>query len=664
MAAYAKNVKSINRQTVMDGIVTELHAKLIEQQSKKTQVEERWLADLQQYYGEYPPELRSKLDAQQQQTGSSTIFVNQTRPKCNMAESRLADMLFPVDGRNWALDLPAELRADSSPDPQLQMYIDDAEQRAKNMQAEMDSQLKESDYSIIGRDCIHDAVLLGTGIVRGPMAKAKRERRWEQVADGVYEIVVDESEQPGFARVNPWDFFPDMAANGARDSEFFFERDYLTRLQVQDLLKHPGYKATRQQIKDVLTLGPGVTYVGRGEDRRQQIRVLSGVTTESVRTKFERWRYHGPVRKSLLQDIGMEIDGDDMEIPIYIEFIGDKMIKFDKLLLDTEEYPYNMFCWFQAEETPFGFGIPWAMRSSQSAMNSTWRAMLDNAALSAGPQIVMDENAIEPTDGQWALSPRKVWRKLTGAVSKTVRDVFTVFDIRSWQPELMGIYSEAKVLADEETSLPLIAQGQAPNVQQTATTTSMQMNSANAVLRRVVKAWDDDITQPVMTRLYDWNMQYNERDDIKVDAVVKPRGTSTLLVKETQSAAILQMMNITQSPALAPWSKFDAMLRTAWETLHINPEDYVKTQAEYESDQAQLAQQPQEPDPDKVADLQAKMAMNEQDNEATLAKAEMDNQTKVLLQIMDMAARGEIAADQMEAKYAEMMLKLQTGSGI
>lgn len=675
MEAVKDKEPQVNRLAAMDSIVSELTARLTEQQAKRTEVEERWLADLQQYHSQYPPKFKSKLDAQAEATGSSSIFVNQTRPKCNIGESRVGDMLFPVDARNWAMDLPAERWSAEQGDPQSQEIMDDSKDRAKRMQGTIDGQLQDSDYNRKGRDCIHDAVVLGTGVLRGPVTMQSPDKSWQQVAEGVYEMVMIQNDRPGVVHVNLWDFFPDMSARGAQDLEFAFERDYLTRLQVQKMQKEPGYRKTRQQIKDVLTIGPGISYIG--QDRRQQVRAISGVTGEDDKNKFERWRYYGPVKRELLQTVGMDgTDDDDRdEIPIYCEFIGNKLIKFNKLPLDTEEYPYSIFTWFQADETPFGFGIPWSMRSSQSAINSSWRAMLDNAALSAGPQIVLDENAIEPADAQWALSPRKVWRKLQSAVTKSVRDVFAVFDIPSFQPELMAIYQEAKELANEETSLPPIAQGFAPNVQQTQTQSSMQMNSATAPMRRTVKNWDDDITKPLMTRFYDWNMQYNTDETIKVDAVVKPRGTSTLLVKETQSAAIMGMINTCQTPILAPLCKFPDMLRTAWETLHINPDDYVKTDTEIESEQQEAQQQPPKPDPTVEAKLtadmikseqdnQARVAMNEQDNRIKLLTTRMNNQNKVMVEMMKLAAQGEIADDQMDAKYAEMMLKLETGSGI
>lgn len=126
MEAVKDKEPQVNRLAAMDSIVSELTARLTEQQAKRTEVEERWLADLQQYHSQYPPKFKSKLDAQAEATGSSSIFVNQTRPKCNIGESRVGDMLFPVDARNWAMDLPAERWSAEQGDPQSQEIMDDS----------------------------------------------------------------------------------------------------------------------------------------------------------------------------------------------------------------------------------------------------------------------------------------------------------------------------------------------------------------------------------------------------------------------------------------------------------------------------------------------------------------------------------------------------------
>jgi hypothetical protein len=84
-------------------------------------VERRWIEDLDQYVGRDAATRSAEMmdtvaaggpvKTQQAQVQRSTVFVNITRPKTLAAESRLANMLFPTDDRNWGIK--------PTPDPTL-----------------------------------------------------------------------------------------------------------------------------------------------------------------------------------------------------------------------------------------------------------------------------------------------------------------------------------------------------------------------------------------------------------------------------------------------------------------------------------------------------------------------------------------------------------------
>ena len=150
-------------------------------------------------------------------------------------------------------------------------------------------------------------------------------------------------------------------------------------------------------------------------------------------------------------------------------------------------------------------------------LNSAVRMMMDNAGLSVGPQVVIDKTQVEPEDGNWKLMPRKVWQWVKNATGRKEAP-FQTFNIPINQEQLAAIIQLALRFVDEAVSMPLIAQGeQGAHVTKTAGGMSMLFNSANVVFRRVVKNWDDDITEPTIRRAYDFNMQFSEKDAIKGD---------------------------------------------------------------------------------------------------------------------------------------------------
>jgi len=292
--------------------------------------------------------------------------------------------------------------------------------------------------------------------------------------------------------------------------------------------------------------------------------------------------------------------------------------------------------------------------------------MLDNGALSVGPITVCDTRLIEPSDGQWALTPRKVfWKKDPSAA---IGNAFAIFNVSSFQPELKDVFNTAKELADEESAMPKIAQGEMGNTPiQTATATSMLMNASNSYLRDVVKNWDDDVTIPLIGRFYDYNMQFNPDPSIKGDFEVDARGASTLMVKETQTQALLSLMAFANDPTFGPMTKAAALYRKTVEAQRLNPDDIVRSDEEIEQQQRAAQQQPSI-EVQKLAVEQQKLALEQQQAEQSreLKMLELSlahNQTMAQLQakIQEIAMKEQSESERQDQETA---LKLVMGSGL
>ena len=116
-------------------------------------------------------------------------------------------MLFPTDDRNWGIK--------PTPVPYLGMNStgDDlaaAKQAADEMTKEIEDQLSECNYAAICRDMIHDACVLGTGVIKGPIIVGSEISKWQTSSDGVSILQVVEDYRPSTQYVDPWNFYPDM----------------------------------------------------------------------------------------------------------------------------------------------------------------------------------------------------------------------------------------------------------------------------------------------------------------------------------------------------------------------------------------------------------------------------------------------------------------------
>ena len=331
------------------------------------------------------------------------------------------------------------------------------------------------------------------------------------------------------------------------------------------------------------------------------------------------WEYHGSLETTeiamMLRAAGQtekamtfEEEVDDLEeYRVILYFCNDEMLKIaPDYPLDSGETLYSVWNFVKGETSIFGLGVPELIADSQRAINGAWRMMLDNAALSVAPQVVVAKDQIVPqAGGDYRMTPGKVWLRSSTALA-TQTPAFQTFDIPCNQNQLAGIIELGKSFIDEEASMPTIAQGEQGAASQTLGGMSMLFNSANVVFRRVVKSWDDDLTTSILRRFYDWNMQFNPDDSIKGDMEVDARGTSVLLVREIQSQNLLNVVtNWSVHQVLGGWLKVRPAMTKALQTMMIPPDDMLFTQEEYDANQEKLQEQQQQaaqqqPQPDQV----------------------------------------------------------------
>ena len=652
-AARTKRVRE--RVQVCVGRLAGLAADMV---SQRVMIEQRWEEDLRQYHGRYDPTTEAALANDRKK---SRVFVKITRAKTHSWEARIGDMLFPTDDKNWCVkstpvpELSGEAQdavtqrdrliaqANSQQDTgdtiaahataqqadafaqqasQMRAEVEEAKKRAGLMEKQIEDQLTESRYVARCRQGIHDACKLGSMIMKGPVVGNRMRRRWKQVqgnnGQSLYVIGNEPSPHPEFLRVDPWAFFPDMSARTIEEAEFTFERYLMTESQLRALARQPGFD--RDAIAELLQGKPneGVpTYL-------TQLREITGISP-IMDPRYQVWEYHGTLEHhewvAILQARGdMErlqevADNPLEEYRVILWFCQGQLIKFGEHPLETGEGLYSVFCFEEDDSSIFGFGVPYLLRDSQAAVNGAWRMSMDNAGLSVGPQTVVDKTQVEPQNGVWDLEPRKIWTRIkTGMQGQS--PAFETFNIANNQGELVNIIKLALEFADEETSMPKVAQGEVgAHNQGTASGTSMLLNSANVVFRRVVKCFDDNMTVRNITRLYDWNMQFNPNDAIKGDMEVDARGSSVLLVRELQAQNLMQIISQWSGhPVLGQLLKVAPAARKTVQALMIAHEDIIKDDDQLKQEADEAAQQ--EPQPTEwdmrlqIAQLQTQSAEN------------------------------------------------------
>ena len=692
-------------------------------------VDKRWLEDEDQYnakdnIAKQASQMMTSVEqgypvtTQGSKPHRSTVYIGLTRQKTNAAEARLADILLPTDDRNWGIQPTPKpdvmgasrdnrMAADRdtgqpmlNPETQEPLSMKDiaraamqvAREKAKAMQTEMDDQLVECDYNSEVRKMLHNAARLGTGVLKGPVVTSRTRKAWQPYKDmqgnQIHQIEIVQEMSPASFSVDPRNCWPDPGCgDNVHAGKGLYERERITVRQVRDLAKQPGFM--KDQLRKVLEEGPkkSATFQElKDEDQR-----------DLARDTYEMWTYWGEVDYEDLEAAGVNVgDKDELRtMSACVVMINSTIVKAYVNPLDGGDIPYDFFVWEKVSDSVWGYGIPYLMRAQQRVLNAAWRQMMDNAGVSSGPQIIVKAGSIQPADKQWQLSARKIWWATDDV--DDVRKAFTAVEFNSYQGELANIIKMAMELADQETGVPMITQGEKGAAPDTVGGMQMLMNSANVVLRRIVKQFDDMVTKPHIRRYYDYNMLYNENEEIKGDFTVNARGSSALLVRDIQNQAFLNLLAAGANPVYGVYLDTQKLFEKALQAQHIDPAEVFKSEEELDKIKEQQQQpQAQQADPRIEAakiraetDIAKVQAQNEGDmaelqTREKLAQLSYQQRMEELamqreIEMLKMANVQNLTLEQIKAKLAdtamrergkkeiyaaEQNLKMTTGSGI
>ena len=629
----------------------------------------------------------------------STVFIGLTRQKTNAAEARLSDIMLPTDDRNFGIaptpipELASSLGSDAvAQDPKTGQQLQDANgqpvtekavarkimelarEKSDAMQEVIDDQLIECDYNSESRKAIHDAAVMGTGILKGPIVTNRTRRAWMPITDETGQTVqcieIVEEINPASFRVDPRNVWEDPACgDDIHTGKGIYERDLMTARQVRDLAKQPKYM--REQLRKVLEEGPKptATMLDPGDE----------TSRERQRTNYEVWTYTGEVNHDDLEAAGVPVGEKDelRSISGVVVFINATVVKAYLNPLESGDLPYDFYPWEKVSDSPRGYGIPYLMRSQQKVLNAAWRTMMDNMGVSSGPQIVIKPSVIQPADKQMQLTGRKIWYATDD--TDDVRKAFTTFEFASHQAELEKIIGMAQQLADEETGVPMLTQGEQGKAPDTVGGMQMLMNAANVVLRRLVKQYDDYITKPHIRRYYDYNMLYSDKDNIKGDFNIDARGSSALLIRDIQNQAFMNLMAAASNPVFGPMVDPKKLFEKALQAQHVDPADIMLSDDEIEKKQEAAAQAAQQGggDPRLVAAkmkgeaemqrAQADIQISQAEAQTRMQLAQQDQAFKlqmldknIQLEILKLAQTKELTLEQIKASLAETAISERT----
>jgi hypothetical protein len=447
--------------------------------------------------------------------------------------------------------------------------ISPAQEAAMNMEKEIHDQLTDTRAVNVLRSALFEQILLGTGIVKGPMLRNKRLHRWTKNDMGERTYTPSEMLCPEIESVSCWDFFPDPSAVTSEDCEYVIQRHRMNRQQLRNLANYPYFNL--EAIENVIALGPNY------EDKYYEDTIRDDETEPNYnKNRYEVLEYWGIMDKTFIDGAGGLKDQDVSsmdQLQVNVWVCGNEVIRFVLNPFTPARIPFHVVPYEINPYQIFGTGVPENMEDAQMLMNGHMRMAIDNLALAGNLVFDVDEASLVPGQNM-DIFPGKIFRRQSGVTGTAINGL----KFPNTAPENIQMYQISRQLADEETGIPSIMHGQTgvSGTGRTAAGLSMLMGGANLSMKTVIKNIDDHLLKPLGEAYFQWNMQFNDNSpDIIGDLEIKPRGTAAVMQKEVRSQRLTALLQTATNPMLAPFVKIPNLIRELAIAQDIDPDSLV-----------------------------------------------------------------------------------------
>jgi hypothetical protein len=566
-------------------------------------VKDRLFKCLRQRAGVHDPDIAAAI----KEKGGSDVYMMLTDEKCTATESWIEDILLPPDDKPWGIkstpvpDLPPEIiqeiairvqqqaqlffaRHGVMPTPEDVVAVTreieakahtemnkHARKELDKVEREIDDILQECTWKKALKDFLYYFVTFPVAYMKGPVLRMKPTLKWGPDGPIVEDTVVKEFDVP-----SPFDIYPLPGARTLNDG--LIERHVLTRSDLYSLIEtDAGYD--EEAIRQVLSGGASTSWLWVEDSTRDILEGRQHKDTDPE-DRFNALQFWGSVSGDNLMmwsgwDNSDVILDPDRAYEAEVWLIGNIVIKAALNPDPLGRKPYFKASFRELVGQFYGKALPEVIRDSQIVCNAAARNLVDNMAISSGPQVGVDASAMPPGEDYTKIFPWRVWPfDLHNAINQRQRDPVWFFQPTSLAAELMAVYDKFSQEADNKSGIPRYAYGgnQTGGPIGTATGFSMMMNNASRGIKKIVRNIDYGVIAPSIVRLYHWLMLYDEefRANHHGDINIVARGSSALVVKEQEQMRSLELLQILiNSPDLKSLAGIEGVGEVFRKTLRL-----------------------------------------------------------------------------------------------
>jgi hypothetical protein len=437
-------------------------------------------------------------------------------------------------------------------------------------------------------DILDDLVTYPACVLKGPIMRQRVDLVWGKDPETGGTIATPEQKiVTEYERVSPFDLFPAPWSMDIEDG-YLIQRHRLSRSTIASFIGLPGYDeaAVRAVLKDhddggtSNWLGMGI----RGEDTTVPVSTdpKTGLATTYRTEMIDALELWDAVPGRFLIDWGVpaeSIPDPDLEYSANIWKIKSWVIKATLNHDPVGKKPYSKTSYERVPGMFWGLGIPDLIKDPQDLANAALRAMVNNMAMSSGPQVAINIERLPEGAKITTMQPWKIWQMVSDPLGSTAPAV-EFFTVPSNASELMGIYEKASEQADDWSGIPRYMTGDAKagGAARTASGLSMLLGNASKLIKSVTANLDrliESVIKKTHIHLITQMGQLNLAGDIGI--VV--RGSESILMKDNMALRRSEFLQMTNNPVDLQITGIEGranIIKEQAKTLGMNPDEIAK----------------------------------------------------------------------------------------
>lgn len=567
------------------GLAAHLRKKWDKAKTNKWTIEEKLLASKRQRKGKYNPDDLAQIE----KFGGSQIYMMITNVKCRAIESWVKDVMLPSGEKPWTIEptpvpeFPVEVESAIAMQVQREarevmltqgvqaINLDMVEERIEEirddikrdlmqkavktsikMEDSLEDDLVEGGFYEAFSDFIKDFATYQTAFMKGPVIRMRDVLKWEPdpLNPGKKVPVVKKVLRREWERVSPFDIYPGPSSKNLNDG-YLCERMRVRPTEVMAFRNVPGFDSDSiDMILSQHRTGYLKNWLWTDQERanlddRPNELEDTGDTIEVV-------VFNGPVQGKMLKEWGMKgelQDAFDYEVQAWLVDNFVIMARLNRHPLGKRNYYGSSF--EMNPDSIWGLSPPELLEDCQRICNASARAVVNNMAISSGPQVEVHEDRVDPKEDIEDIYPWKVWKTKSDELGKG-REAVHFYQPSPMTAELLAVYDQFFKQAGEQLGVPAYEHGspQVGGAGKTAHGLSMLMSASSKIMKDAIGNIDKTLIKPVIKELWLNKMQFDEEfnRENNGDIDVVARASEYLVIAEQLQIRRAEFLQMTMNP--------------------------------------------------------------------------------------------------------------------